>query len=280
MHLKLNSTFNANGWRAGVVCLALLLAVSARLSAQTTTNLPAVSAASGSSTNRDLVAARFMISCAGCHSLAGIKLNGPELTPATAWPAEQLKTAIKRMEKNVGPMPDEQIAALAEFLKVPDIRERLKAEEVRIQAQFLAKMTPPDAALGRLLFLGNEPLRNGGLACAACHTAAGTGGNLGPDLTGVFAKVGGMTPLISGIEQAGYKVMAPHYKRHPVTKQEAMHLAKYFSTLDPSKPAPAQASFVPVGGGIALAMLVGLVFHFRSQRQSRGRDVKLQRRRK
>lgn len=228
----------------------------------------------------DLIAARFATSCAGCHSLSGAKLNGPELTPSTAWPLEQLKTAIKRMEKNVGPMADEQVVALAEFMKAPDIRERIKAEEVRIQAQFMAKMTPPDAALGRLLFLGNEPLRNGGLACSACHTAAGVGGNLGPDLTGVFAKVGGMTPMISGIEQAAYKVMAPHYKRHPITKQEAMHMAKYFSTLDPAQAAPAHASFVPIGGGVALALFVGLVFHFRSQRQSRGRDTTLQRRRK
>ena len=228
----------------------------------------------------DAVAGRFATSCAGCHSLTGVKLSGPELSPATGWPVDQLKTAIERMQKNVGPLSNEQVAALAEFLKAPDIRERLKAEQERIQSQFMAKMTPSDPFIGKNLFLGTEPLRNGGLACSACHTSAGMGGNLGPDLTGIFAKVGGMTPLISGIEQAGYKIMAPHYRRHPVTKQEAMHLAKYFSTLDPTQPVPAQASYVPVGGGVALALLVGLVFHFRSQRQSRGRDIKLQRRRK
>jgi mono/diheme cytochrome c family protein len=270
------------GFHGSMLFAALLLAGSGSSSLAETNASPGAASAPAAEppAKADAIAGKFAVQCAGCHSLAGVKLNGPELTPATGWPMDQLKTAIKRMEKNVGPMPDEQITALAEFLKVPDIRERLKAEEVRIQAQFMAKMTPPDAALGRLLFLGNEPLRNGGLACVACHTAAGAGGNLGPDLTGIFVKVGGMSPLVSGIELAGYKVMAPHYKRHPVTKQEAMHLAQYFSTLDPSKPAPAQASFVPVGGGIALALLVGLVFHFRSQRQSRGRDVTLQRRRK
>jgi mono/diheme cytochrome c family protein len=227
----------------------------------------------------DVIAGRFAMSCAGCHSLAGVKLNGPDLTPATSWPIDQLKTAIKRMEKNVGPMPEDQITGLAELLKAPNVRERIKAEQERIQTQFMAKMAPPDPAIGKGLFLGTEPLRNGGLACAACHTAAGIGGNLGPDLTGVFAKVGGQTPLISAIEQASFKVMAPHYKRHPVTKQEAMHLAKYFSTLDPKLTAPAQTSYVTAGGGVALAVLVGLVFSLRSQRQNRGRDAKLQRRR-
>ena len=244
----------------------------------TTTNLPAAS--DGAPPKADAIAGKFAIQCSGCHSLAGAKLNGPELTPSTAWPMDQLKTAIKRMEKNVGPLTDEQVTQLAEFMKAPDIRERLKAEQERIQAQFMAKMAPPDPVIGKGLFLGTEPFHNGGLACAACHIAAGVGGNLGPDLTGIFAKVGGMTPLISGIEQASYKVMAPHYKRHPITKQEAMHLARYFSTLDPKQPVSAQASFAPVGGGVALAALVGLVFMLRQQRQSRGRDVKLQRRRK
>ncbi len=227
----------------------------------------------------DAIAGRFAIMCAGCHSLTGAKLNGPDLTPSTGWSLDQLKPAIKRMEKNVGPLTDEQVTAFAEFMKAPDIRERLKAEQKRIQAQFMAKMTPPDAALGKALFQGAEPFRNGGLACAACHAAEGQGGNLGFDLTGIFAKMGGETPLVSAIEQASFKVMAPHYKRHPVTKQEAMHLAKYFSTLDPQKVIPTKAPFVPVGGGVALAGLMGLVFHLRRQRERRGRDVKLQRRR-
>jgi hypothetical protein len=92
--------------------------------------------------------------------------------------------------------------------------------------------------------------------------------------------MGGETPLVSAIEQASFKVMAPHYKRHPITKQEAMHLAKYLASLDPAQVAPAQASFMPVGGGVALAVMAGLVFTLRRQRQSRGRDLKLQRRRK
>jgi mono/diheme cytochrome c family protein len=234
----------------------------------------------GEQPRADTIAGRFAIMCSGCHSLTGAKLNGPELTPSTGWPLEQLKTAIKRMEKNVGPLTDEQVTAFAEFMKAPDIRERIKAEQERIQAQFMAKMSPPDGALGKALFLGAEPLRNGGLACTSCHAAEGVGGNLGFDLTGIFAKMGGEPPLVSAIEQSGFKVMAPHYKRHPVTKQEAMHLAKYFSTLDPQKVIPTKASFVPVGGGVALAGLVGLVFHLRRQRESRGRDVRLQRRRK
>lgn len=227
----------------------------------------------------DLAAARFATTCAGCHSLTGMKLSGPELTPSTGWPQTQLKTAIKLMEKNVGPLTDDQVTALADLLKSPNVRDRIKAEQDRIQAQFMAKMAPPDALIGERLFWGKMSLQNRGLACAACHAVAGKGGNLGLDLTGVFTKLGGQSPLVSAIEKASFKIMAPHYARHPVTTQEAMHLAKYFSTLDPKNVVVAATPIVPVGAGGALALLVGLSFYFRTQRKNRGRDMRLQRRR-
>ena len=231
----------------------------------------------GDTVKLDVPAARFATTCAACHSLTGAKLAGPELTPATAWPMDQLKAAVKRMEKNVGPMTDEQITALAELLKSPNVRGRIKAEQERIQSQFVAKIEPPNAATGQALFTGREPLRNGGLPCSACHSAGGKGGNLGPNLDGTFAKMGGETPLVSAIEQAGFKIMAPHYQRHPITPQEAVHLAKYLSTLDPNRAAPTKAPFAPFGTGGALALLAGLTVYFRTQRTGRG--TKLQRRR-
>jgi ubiquinol-cytochrome c reductase cytochrome c subunit len=243
------------------------------------TNQTPAASASVAAPQPDTAAAKFMTACAGCHSLSGAKLNGPELSPVATWPVEQLKAAVKRMEKNVGPLTESEVNMLTDLLRDPTVRERLKAEEARIQAQFTAKMEPPNADVGRSLFFGRAPLKNGGLPCAACHAAAGQGGSLGPDLNGVFARMG-QTPLVSAIEKASFKVMEPHYRRHPVTKQEAMHLARYCSTLNPSQPTPVPASFVPVGAGAAFALLVGLTFSLRSQRQSRGRDTKLQRRRK
>ncbi len=227
---------------------------------------------------RDLAAAQFLTRCAGCHSLEGRKLNGPELSHVGAWADDQLRLAIRRMEKNVGPMQEPEVTQLADLLRNSRVRERLRAEEARMAALFAAKMEPPNAAVGRLLFSGKQPLQNGGLACVACHVADGDGGNLGPALNGSFAKMGEM-PLISAIEKAGFKIMEPHYRRHPINRQEAMHLARYLATLNPNQALPAGAPIGTLGAGSALAFAIGLVFYQRSQRKGRRRDIRLQRRR-
>lgn len=262
------------GW-AGAVGLLLAGGLrAAEPASAAATNAPAESAAPP----RDLVAARYLTTCAGCHSLTGAKLTGPELTPSTAWPEDQLKPAIKKMESKVGPLPDEVVNDLATLLKAPDVRERLKAEGERMAAMFMAKMEPASADLGRQIFFGTAPLKNGGLACAACHVAAGQGGNLGPNLNGIFAKTGGELALVSAIEQSKYKIMEPHYLRNPVIKQEALHLAKYFSTLDPQDNRMPRPLFATVGLGGAVVMLAGLWLYLKQQRATRQRVTPLPRR--
>jgi mono/diheme cytochrome c family protein len=228
----------------------------------------------------DAAAARFLTTCSGCHTLTEMKLSGPGLATASTWPVDQLKTAIKRMEKNVGPLQEDDLTAHAEFIKDSKSKDRLAAEQTKMQARFMAKMDPPDAALGKDLFTGAKGLKNGGLACAACHGVNGTGGNLGPDLTGIFAKMGGKTPLISAIEKSTFKIMAPHYQRHPVTTQEAIHLSEYFSKVDPNAPVASAPMFAQAGAGLAGVLLAGMTILLRSMRAKRGRDTKLVRRRK
>ena len=229
---------------------------------------------------RDATAAKFMTSCAGCHSLDGKQRTGPALNVAAGWPDPQLAAAIKKMEPKAGPLPDDVVAGLIAFLKSPDSRERLIAEESRMAAQFASKMDPGDAATGKALFLGTQSFKNGGLSCVACHEAGGIGGNLGPSLDGIFEKTGGELPLVSSIEQAKFKIMEPHYARHPVTKQEAMHLAKYFATLKAGLAADSTPLFAKFGAGAGVALLAGMFGLLQFQRKARGRDKRLQRWRK
>lgn len=242
----------------------------------------AVHAEEAGSSPKDAAAAKFMVSCAGCHSLEGKALTGPALNGVASWPEPALASAVKKMETKAGPLPDATVDELVRFLKSPDAVERLAKEQVRLQAQFAAKMDPSDPVLGGKLFVGSKALRNGGLACAACHAVEGSGGNLGPDLTGIFEKSGGEIPLISSIEGAKFLIMEPHYRAHPVTRQEAAHLAAYFGTLKDVAPTPAPPipSFALAGAGMATALLMGMFGLLQVQRMTRGRDKKLQRRRK
>lgn len=228
----------------------------------------------------DPFAAKFLVSCAGCHSLEGKKLTGPALNTAATWPESQLAPAIKKMEPDAGPLPDDVIAGLMAFLKSSDAVERLQAEESRMAAQFAATMEPADPVLGAHLFQGTKAFKNGGLSCAACHEADGVGGNLGPNLDGIFEKTGGELPLVSAIEQSKFKIMEPHYARHPVTKQEAMHLASYFATLKTGASPPNPNRFAKGGAGAGVVLLVGMFGLLHYQRSTRGRDKRLQRRRK
>jgi cytochrome c2 len=240
---------------------------------------PAAAEPAGEKDQPDVIAARFLTACSGCHTLTTTKLTGPGLATASQWPVAQLKTAIKRMEEKVGPLKEEDLIALADFIKDGKSHERLASEQQKMQARFMAKMDPADAALGHQLFTGAKGFKNGGLACAACHSVSGKGGNLGPDLTGIAAKMGGNTPLISAIEKSTFKIMAPHYQRHPVTTQEAIHLAEYFAKIDPAAPSAAAPRFAQAGAGLAGLLLAGLTLYLRGQRATRGRNHKLTRRR-
>jgi mono/diheme cytochrome c family protein len=262
--------------RAASLALCWLLAAGMSLPAQPQEQKKPAAQASPQEAQRDLVAARYLTTCAGCHSLTGVKLTGPDLSNVGAWPVEQLRNAIKKMESKVGPLSDKDVAELADLLRDQNVRDRLKAEEARIAAMFTASLEPPDATIGRALFWGEKPLKNGGLACAACHSAEGKGGNLGPDLNGVYAKTGDMA-LMSGLEKSGYKIMGPHYRQKPITRQEAAHLAKYLSTLDPKVAGSKPPITMMAGTGAAALMLVCLAMYYkRIKGMPRG---KLQRRR-
>jgi mono/diheme cytochrome c family protein len=52
----------------------------------------------------DEAAQNYAMKCAGCHTIGGGKLTGPDLLPTRVWPKSELFTKIKLMEQRVGPM--------------------------------------------------------------------------------------------------------------------------------------------------------------------------------
>ena len=72
--------------------------------------------------NPDRQANLFVLKCAGCHTIGGGKLTGPDLIKSTTFPYEDLIKAIKRMEEKVGPMEESEIKGHADFIKSANVR--------------------------------------------------------------------------------------------------------------------------------------------------------------
>lgn len=213
----------------------------------------------------DKAAKKFLTACAGCHTIGGGNLNGPDLIDSVKWPVPELTTAVKRMEKNAGPLSDEDVSMLVNFLKDPSANQRVKIEEAKMAQAFAAKMEPASAETGRALFEGRMPLKNGGLACSACHQMGAGGEILGPDLSRIHSKMGEVA-LASAIEKSGFKIMNAAYRRHPVTQQESMHLARYLSQESPAHTSMAVSMPLKVGTVGALVFLTGMIFFYRPSR--------------
>jgi mono/diheme cytochrome c family protein len=192
----------------------------------------------------------FLSRCAGCHTIGDGVLTGPDLEPSTHWPAGDLAKAVQRMEKNVGPMSDEQVAQLVELLRDADVKQRLSRARERQVEEMAATLEPASPSRGRDLFHGAAPLRNGGVACAACHRAEQGGGTLAVALDDAAEKLGEQA-LASAAETPGFPLMRAAYGERPVTRQEALHLAAYLAQVS------RQASDSPVAARAASSARVG-----------------------
>ena len=85
-----------------------------------------------------------------------------------------------------------------------------------------------DPSIGRRLFSGEIPFREGGAPCAACHRVGllPDGGTLGPDLTKTFADYGadGMESILADLSFPSMKAL---YDGRPLSPEERGHLAAF-----------------------------------------------------
>lgn len=206
----------------------------------------------------DAAAAAYAMKCMGCHTIGGGVLSGPDLKNSAGYPRQTVIDAIKRMEKNVGPLSDADVTLFTDFLLAVDAAERLAAHREQVQMREAASMAPPDARIGEALFFGRTAFANGGAACSACHQAGGQGGNLAVSLEDAFTRLGAQ-PLQATTEAPGFPVMRAIYTPIPVTKQEAMHVVKYLEEVSarPAPPARVSLHLAGVGGTVLMLVLLG-----------------------
>ena len=204
----------------------------------------------------DQSAKLFNQKCSGCHTIGKGTLVGPDLAGVSGWNAQELAGSVKRMEKMIGPLTDDEVKGLVEFLKDSKVNDRLKQQEEKVLAPSLSKDSG-SAKLGAELFMGQKSFANGGMACNACHQVNGQGGTMGPDLTLISDKMGD-NALLSACEQASFKVMKAVYRNHQITREESLHLVKFFNEAKHSKEKAAEQPvswFAAIASFIAIALV-------------------------
>ena len=224
----------------------------------------------------DKPAEYFFYRCAGCHTIGGGKLTGPDLVTAAQWSPADLKIAVKKMEKNVGPLSPADIDQVIEFLKDPGVSARIARQRQKIEAKLRAELPPPSFETGQKLFRGNKTLQNGGPACISCHHFVHEGGTLGPDLTLIKEKASGVV-LQSAIEKSSYKIMRSVYEKRKITQEESLHLSEYLS-----RPEKISARFAPDlnmvvrWAGVGFGAFFALLWVLNRQRKGPTRENLLQ----
>ncbi len=230
-------------------------------------------------------AALFSEKCAGCHSIGGGNLVGPDLAPSSKWSSADLTKSIKDMEKNVGPLSSDEVDSLVEYLRKPQAAKAASDLTAQPAPSAKADLAPSLDGVesvesgvissGERLFLGEQAFKNGGLSCVACHRVDAAGGNMGPDLTAIATRMP-MAALVSACEHTPYKVMKEAYKDHAISHQEALDLAAYLGSLKSQHNKLKDPPVAIFAAGFALLIFVVIAFGYRNR--NTGVRAKLQRR--
>jgi mono/diheme cytochrome c family protein len=220
----------------------------------------------------------FRAQCAGCHSIGGGRLVGPDLKGVTAQrDREWLARFIAEPDKVMAAGDPIATTLLQEFnLPMPNLG--LSAEQVAALIAYLeaqggaaggTQPTPaPGVSLpagdpdrGEALFLGDVHFQSDGPPCMGCHSidSAGVlaGGVLGPDLTPAFAKYGD-AGLASALANIAWPTMVPIYSGHPLTPGEQADLRAYLQAAASQPQANPEILVLALSLAGFLAAMVGV----------------------
>lgn len=212
----------------------------------------------------------YLDNCAQCHQGTGLGVAGsypPLLDNPNVEDPDYLRTVI--VEGRSGPIDVNGVT----FNDVMDPQELTDAEidaviEYILGGVFIPKDVGPigagNVATGDSLFLGRIGLENGGPACHACHSAGSHsnlgGPTLGPDLTDLAERIGGIELLAAALANPPSATMEPVFEGKPLTDQERADLATYLGSL--SKRTEAPFDLLSTLGLAGAALMLGAMYLF------------------
>ncbi len=242
----------------------------------------------------------YAANCAGCHQPGGEGIVGtfPPLAgnPAAADPT-YVATVVSQGKSGPievlgvpydGVMPPfsklstDEIAAIADHVSglatgtapdtAPDTAPTSVPDGVPTTTVPPEPPVAGDADRGRELFVGSNRLDRGAPGCASCHVAGDVGnlgGNgLGPDLTGVYGRLGGEAGLTAWLANPASKTMMPVFADRPMTDQEIADLVAFLADTPNSERPSYSADWLLMAGLAGLGMLlIGMAIAWRGMRR-------------
>lgn len=225
----------------------------------------------------------FRQNCSACHTIGGGHIIGPDLQGVTkrkerAWLVKFLQSP-KRMVDSGDPYAAQLVEQAPGHMVMPMV-VGMNPDLANVLLDYIegtpgaAKPQPAgaaisnrpftadDVALGKQLFLGEQPLANGGPACVSCHTL-GTisglgGGRLGPDLTNVFDRLGGRSGLGAWLSTPPTPTMQSIFGKHALQPEEILPLLAVIDDAN-NRSRPANQSSIWKFSAFGFSgMLVGL----------------------
>jgi len=208
----------------------------------------------------------FQQKCAGCHTVGGGKLVGPDLKGVTAereqdwlvrWLvapdkmlAEKDPIAVKLLQAynnvampNLGLSEADARSLIAFLAQAGSTEAKTTTEQEGAKSSAASTITLPtgDPDAGRALFAGTARFQNDAPACISCHTVTGIGslggGTMGPNLTQVLNRYGGETGMASVLSAPPFPTMKPIFDKHPLTPEEQANLIAFLKAEANQQPA-------------------------------------------
>ena len=225
----------------------------------------------------------FASNCASCHTIGGGRLTGPDLAGLTE--RKDVEWAVRFLMDPKGTIDaggeyEQQLLADARGVYMPSVPGMnaglarklvtlIEQEEQKETSQFAGvqvsdrPLTAVDIQRGRALFLGANRFESGAPACVSCHASASIGGlgggNLGPDLTAVYARLEGRTGLAAWLSSPPSETMRPLFADRPIDSEEVLALVAFLGNEASSGLEQSDSSNLPfllMGLGLAATLLV------------------------
>jgi mono/diheme cytochrome c family protein len=228
--------------------------------------------------------ALFQAKCSPCHTIGGGRLVGPDLKGATAlrdhaWLANFI-SAPDRVLASGDPIANR---LLKEYGGVAMPNLGLNHSQVDELITYLAESSPRKSSLhpagateatvgdpqaGAKLFTGIISFQKGGAPCLACHAVSGVaplgGGSLGPELTGIYGRLGeaGLASLLATLP---FPTMRPIFQTRPLTQAERGDLTALFRVAAGRQPVDAmpRITALALSGSVLFLLLAGVIWRKR-----------------